>query len=59
MKKTLLLIFTVLTTLATYAQDITGQWNGALKIQGTQLRIVFHIVAVEGGYSSTMDKTQR
>jgi pimeloyl-ACP methyl ester carboxylesterase len=55
MKKTLLLIFTVLTALATYAQDITGQWNGALKIQGTQLRIVFHIVAVEGGYSSTMD----
>lgn len=37
------------------AQDITGQWNGALKIQGTQLRIVFHISKTETGYSATMD----
>nr|MDA3862160.1 alpha/beta hydrolase [Melioribacteraceae bacterium] len=55
MKKLLLIILTVLTTLSIYGQDITGQWNGVLKVQGTQLRIVFNINEVENGYSSTMD----
>jgi len=26
-----------------FGQNITGQWNGILKVQGTQLRIVFNI----------------
>jgi pimeloyl-ACP methyl ester carboxylesterase len=38
-----------------FGQDITGQWNGILKVQGTQLRIVFNINKVENGFSSTMD----
>ena len=37
------------------AQDITGQWNGALKIQGIQLRIVFHISKTDNGFTATMD----
>jgi pimeloyl-ACP methyl ester carboxylesterase len=37
------------------SQDITGQWNGQLKVQGMQLRLQFHIVKTETGYSSTMD----
>jgi hypothetical protein len=37
------------------AQDITGQWNGILKVQGIQLRAVFHISKIDAGYSSTMD----
>ena len=37
------------------AQDITGQWNGILKTQGIQLRVVFHINKTDSGYSSTMD----
>lgn len=36
-------------------QDITGQWNGLLKVQGTQLRIVFNISKAENGYTATMD----
>jgi len=36
-------------------QNITGQWNGTLKVQGTQLRIVFNISKAENGYTSTMD----
>jgi pimeloyl-ACP methyl ester carboxylesterase len=36
-------------------QDITGDWNGILKIQGIQLRLVFHIQKTESGYSATMD----
>jgi len=38
-----------------YGQDITGQWNGLLKVQGTQLRVVFHISKTDTGLSSTMD----
>ena len=38
-----------------FGQDITGSWNGILKVQGTQLRIVFNISKTENGFSSTMD----
>jgi len=38
-----------------FAQNIAGQWNGILKVQGTQLRIVFNISKTENGYVSTMD----
>jgi pimeloyl-ACP methyl ester carboxylesterase len=38
-----------------FAQDISGQWNGLLKIQGFQLRLVFHISQSEKGYMATMD----
>jgi len=37
------------------AQDITGQWNGVLSIQGVNLRLVFHINKAAEGYTSTMD----
>ena len=37
------------------AQDITGQWNGVLSVQGMKLRIVFHINKTGDGYTSTMD----
>ena len=55
MKKTTLLIIAFLATLATYAQDITGQWNGVLKVQGMALRLVFNISKTDTGYSATMD----
>ncbi|HMC84234.1 MAG TPA: alpha/beta hydrolase [Chitinophagaceae bacterium] len=48
-----LLIFFIITTAS--AQDITGKWYGLLKVQGTQLRIVFNITKTENGFSSTMD----
>jgi len=38
-----------------YSQEITGQWNGALKVQAMQLRIVFNVSKNGNGYSSTMD----
>ena len=37
------------------AQEITGQWNSVLSIQGMNLRIVFHINKTDDGYTSTMD----
>ena len=55
MKKTALLFITILLTWSMAGQEITGQWNGILKFQGVQLRIVFHISKSNSGYSSTMD----
>jgi pimeloyl-ACP methyl ester carboxylesterase len=55
MKRLGLFLLFFLTSLSVYAQDISGSWNGVLKIQGTELRIVFNIVKNENGYSSTMD----
>ena len=55
MKKTALILFTILTTLSIYGQDISGQWHGVLKVQGIQLRLVFNITQTDKGYSSTMD----
>lgn len=45
----------ILAATLAFGQDITGQWNGVLKVQGTQLRIVFNIIKAENGLSSTMD----
>jgi len=37
------------------AQDITGQWNGVLSVQGVNLRLIFHINKTGNNYTSTMD----
>ncbi|MFM2293101.1 MAG: hypothetical protein RIS29_2914 [Bacteroidota bacterium] len=37
------------------AQNISGDWNGILKIGSVQLRLVFHITSTANGYSATMD----
>jgi fermentation-respiration switch protein FrsA (DUF1100 family) len=50
-----ILLILLLTSITVKAQDITGQWNGALKVQGTQLRLVFNISKTDNGVSSTMD----
>lgn len=55
MKKIPFLFLMSLLTTAAFAQDITGQWNGVLKVSGMQLRIVFNIAKIDNGYSSTMD----
>jgi uncharacterized protein len=55
MKSLIALLLIILIAVSTYGQDITGQWNGILKVQGTQLRVVFNINKVGDGYRSTMD----
>jgi uncharacterized protein len=55
MKKTVLILFATLFSLTIFGQDISGQWNGELKIQGTQLRLIFNIIKTDNGVSSTMD----
>ena len=55
MKKAFLLFTLIFLSIVSYCQEITGQWNGVLKFQGMQLRIVFHISETDDGYKSTMD----
>jgi pimeloyl-ACP methyl ester carboxylesterase len=55
MKRVNLILLAMLTTTLAFGQDITGQWNGMLKVQGIQLRIVFHINKADDGYTATMD----
>jgi uncharacterized protein len=38
-----------------FSQDITGSWDGVLKIQSMQMRIVFNITKAGDSYTSTMD----
>ncbi|MEA9414715.1 alpha/beta hydrolase family protein [Flavobacterium sp. PL02] len=55
MKHYIVTILSFLTTLTVFGQDITGQWNGLLNVQGTQLRLVFNINKSDTGFKSTMD----
>lgn len=55
MKKALFILIISIITQNSYCQDITGQWNGILKVQGIQLRLVFNVTKSDNGYSSTMD----
>ena len=55
MKLIYILLFFLGGMMHIHAQEITGQWNGLLKVQGTQLRLVFHISKTGDGYTSTMD----
>ncbi len=55
MKKIAFILLTSLFSLTLFGQDITGQWNGALKVQGIQLRLVFNVTKTDNVVSSTMD----
>ena len=49
------MLLSCIISMTLYSQDITGEWNGILKVQGMQLRLVFHIEKTDAGYTSTMD----
>lgn len=55
MKKLFTAFLLIFTSFNLHAQDITGQWNGALNIQGTQLRIIININKIIDGFTSTLD----
>ncbi len=55
MKIKILIISLILSSLSLKAQDVTGEWNGILKVGGMQLRLVFHVNKTDKGYSATMD----
>jgi hypothetical protein len=53
-KLVLILLFSTFLT-NVFAQNVIGQWNGLLSVQGTELSIVFHITQNGEQYSGTMD----
>jgi hypothetical protein len=55
MKKISIVLLFAMITCQLFAQNITGDWNGSLKVQGIQLRLVFHITKTDAGFSGTMD----
>jgi len=55
MKTLSLFLFALFISIGSFGQDITGQWNGVLKVQGTQLRLVFNVTKTDKDFSSTMD----
>ena len=55
LRKIVFTLFTSIVCVAVSGQDIAGQWNGILKVQGIQLRLVFHIDKTDIGYIATMD----
>src|SRR5665647_3753062 len=55
MKKNIFILSVLFVALTATAQNITGEWNGSLKVGGMQLRLVFHITKTDAGYSATMD----
>lgn len=55
LRKIVFTLFTSIVCVAVSGQDIAGQWNGILKVQGIQLRLVFHIDKTDLGYTATMD----
>jgi pimeloyl-ACP methyl ester carboxylesterase len=55
MKKTVFFLMAILVSFTMTSQEITGQWNGVLKVPGGQLRVVFNISKTENSYSSTLD----
>lgn len=54
MKKLFATLF-LLSTLASFAQGITGQWFGTIDVQGTKLHLVFNINKTGDAYTATMD----
>lgn len=56
MKKTIILLFALVTAFTATAQTIEGSWTGKLDVMGTQLNIVFNITKGDGGaFACTMD----
>jgi pimeloyl-ACP methyl ester carboxylesterase len=50
-----LLLFMTVSSMSLKAEDITGSWQGVLKIQNTQLRVVFTIKQNDSTLITTMD----
>lgn len=55
MKAFCLLLSGLFFTFSAFGQDISGQWNGILKVGNTPLPLVFNIKQQSEGYTATMD----
>ncbi len=59
MREAFFLIVSFFTMYNCSAQEIVGDWNGKLSIQGTSLNIIFHIDKKEQNYTATMDSPEQ
>jgi hypothetical protein len=56
MKQVLMIVFLFGASTFLWAQDLVGDWNGMLKVNGTELRLVLHISKnTDGSLRSTLD----
>jgi uncharacterized protein len=55
MKKTIMILAVVLTSLSMFGQNISGKWYGKLNLHGKELRVVFNISKSKTGLKATMD----
>lgn len=56
MKKTIFILFALVTALSAIAQTVEGSWTGKLDVMGTQLNVVFNIAkGADGTFTCTMD----
>jgi hypothetical protein len=55
MKKNIFLLVLLFSSLYTFAQDITGDWKGTLKVSGAELHLILHIIKTENVLSATLD----
>ena len=54
-KSIICLTVSLLSVIGLFSQEIIGTWQGKLKVQGTELVVVFHIETQDAEYSSLMD----
>lgn len=55
MRTTVFLLLLLLSFTSGYGQEITGDWNGVLKVGEVKMRLVLHVVKTETGFKSTLD----
>ena len=55
MRNHLIIFFLLGWSCSAITQSITGTWTGTLDVQGTQLRIVFHVEKTTDGFKTLMD----
>ncbi len=59
MKKNTFLFLFFFATFNTFAQDITGDWKGLLKVPGAELNLILHIAKTENGLNATLDSVDQ
>lgn len=55
MKNIILTLSSLLISIFSYSQDITGSWYGIVTVQGRELRVVFNINETKDEYTATLD----
>jgi pimeloyl-ACP methyl ester carboxylesterase len=60
MKKLFIILAFILAATASFAQDMTGDWNGKLNANGAELRLVLHITKnPDGSLKATLDSVDQ